>query len=808
MKKFLLVVMTLYVTLFCTFSLNACSLIEHEPHVCEFETNWTYDNAYHYYKCKDTNCTEVSQKGEHAFVNGVCVCGYEEPHVCEFETNWTYDNAYHYYKCKGTNCTEVSQKGEHAFVNGVCVCGYEDSTYVPPITTIDFTELFDIENVTITVAVMSDTEEFSSISTKKIDGNKWVEESLLTGSKIIYYFDGESFFVDGTSADISYYFSLVDIAYLLASKGSSFIELEDGVYYAESIEISETYLKDVIICVVDDKINAIQMGVGGENEGEVLVYTFSDYGTTDIAELEMEEPSFFSQLFNIENATITITIEENTFEGGDSIEMASRKIDGNRWVETSLGFDAETYLPIDVVSYFDGENLYVDGVLTDSSSHLSYIDIVFILAGCESYFIETEKGIYFAETVEHMGVVIYENVTITIVEDKIYTIEIIERDEVSESIILYTFSNYGTTEVIEPEFSEPSYFEELIKFDNATCEQYLKFTIDNDEYKQFVGCTKISGETWAEYVFNADDVNDYRIKYFDGTNLYCNGILNNNYISGNKLRIIKMLIGTAPQEDFNEIEEGVYFYSDSEGSFTIITQNDKLYRVEISYTDLDSDFLQEFGIQNAVLIYEFSDYETTNVVEPIIEEPTEFMNLFTFENVTVDLNFANSGLDSKWKIEGDKWCVNSIKSVIDNTVRSRAFYAFDGINYYYYNYVNNELQNEGSVIQEDGSFVELYNINKESFFEFMYYEDKFTALVQGNMTVYTAEEIDVFGITSETGTLFVWTDVEITVVDGRITKIQYTRERVEEDLNNGNYYSGTITYTFSDYGTTVVEFYE
>ena len=43
-----------------------------------FETAWTYDTSYHWHKCTDEGCTEVSDKAPHNFVNGVCECGAKE----------------------------------------------------------------------------------------------------------------------------------------------------------------------------------------------------------------------------------------------------------------------------------------------------------------------------------------------------------------------------------------------------------------------------------------------------------------------------------------------------------------------------------------------------------------------------------------------------------------------------------------------------------------------------------------------------------------------------------------------------------
>lgn len=53
-------------------------------HVCEFETEWTYDSEYHWHKCSDINCEEIKDKAAHNYgADGMadkCVdCGHKNP---------------------------------------------------------------------------------------------------------------------------------------------------------------------------------------------------------------------------------------------------------------------------------------------------------------------------------------------------------------------------------------------------------------------------------------------------------------------------------------------------------------------------------------------------------------------------------------------------------------------------------------------------------------------------------------------------------------------------------------------------------
>lgn len=53
-------------------------------HVCEFETEWTYDGEYHWHKCSDMNCNEIKDKAAHDYgTDGTAekctVCGSKNP---------------------------------------------------------------------------------------------------------------------------------------------------------------------------------------------------------------------------------------------------------------------------------------------------------------------------------------------------------------------------------------------------------------------------------------------------------------------------------------------------------------------------------------------------------------------------------------------------------------------------------------------------------------------------------------------------------------------------------------------------------
>ena len=83
---------------------------------------------------KDPNCTEM---GEKTFVCTVCTKTKIEsiPTKHDFETKYSNNSAYHYYKCE--HCSETTEKIAHTFVSGVCVCGREESKVIETYLRVD-----------------------------------------------------------------------------------------------------------------------------------------------------------------------------------------------------------------------------------------------------------------------------------------------------------------------------------------------------------------------------------------------------------------------------------------------------------------------------------------------------------------------------------------------------------------------------------------------------------------------------------------------------------------------------------------------
>lgn len=81
---------------------------------------WEYDDKSHTGVCAACGVYEVS--GDHEFVDGDCICGYENPHKAT--TTYGKDGTNHWFTCAVQGCTEHKFKETaHQLVEGACVCG-------------------------------------------------------------------------------------------------------------------------------------------------------------------------------------------------------------------------------------------------------------------------------------------------------------------------------------------------------------------------------------------------------------------------------------------------------------------------------------------------------------------------------------------------------------------------------------------------------------------------------------------------------------------------------------------------------------
>lgn len=93
-KKILNFALAICLIIPCMLGLSACG-----EHVCSWETAWTTNETEHWHKCKDKNCTEVKDKENHTWNDGVIVTEATELAngtkkftctVCEYEKTESY----------------------------------------------------------------------------------------------------------------------------------------------------------------------------------------------------------------------------------------------------------------------------------------------------------------------------------------------------------------------------------------------------------------------------------------------------------------------------------------------------------------------------------------------------------------------------------------------------------------------------------------------------------------------------------------------------------------------------------------------
>ena len=110
-KKFLSFILAMCFVLPCMFALTACQ------YFCEMETEWTYDNTHHWHACKFNDCTEVSDRAEHEWDNGVNTGdGCEKTYTCK--------------QCAATKVEEVILTVNSEWDNALSMSGVDNMEYM------------------------------------------------------------------------------------------------------------------------------------------------------------------------------------------------------------------------------------------------------------------------------------------------------------------------------------------------------------------------------------------------------------------------------------------------------------------------------------------------------------------------------------------------------------------------------------------------------------------------------------------------------------------------------------------------------
>ena len=210
MKRQLSLVVSLLVLAVMVFSLAACNTEKKHEHT--YGETWSSDSTSHWKNatCSDNDeCKSATAEfAAHSFNGDSCsVCGYTKTvkpveHIHSYSSSWTSDETHHWHAayCTGADdcATAVSDKAEHAFVDGKCVCGKEEAAAADGTEANPFA--FTVPGtVTVSYAENADPVWYAFTATE----TKTVRVVFSAGAVMGYYVDGALTYTENvTSVDI------------------------------------------------------------------------------------------------------------------------------------------------------------------------------------------------------------------------------------------------------------------------------------------------------------------------------------------------------------------------------------------------------------------------------------------------------------------------------------------------------------------------------------------------------------------------------------------------------------------------------
>ncbi len=346
------------------------------------------------------------------------------------------------------------------------------------------------------------------------------------------------------------------------------------------------------------------------------------------------------------------------------------------------------------------------------------------------------------------------------------------------------FSAYGTTAVTLPTILiDPDEWRGYFEIDNFTATMVQKF--DYEEYDLHTVTNEVLKRGDGKWLFTSDNYSyndtlylNFAV-YFDGTNAYVNGVIDNEEDNCAEMFSVNFTWFEYYLASFTETAPGVFEaalintdYGTLYKDVRIVVQDGKLASVSYKTENTQYRYHEEYT-------FTFSSIGTTVVDGTGYAEPPVWNTYFNLDNVTVKQTFmveyedqtVQGATDTTWKIDGDRWVL------VEETVgeNDKVVY-FDGTNGYY---------NGQAMDVRDYSFEQR---GGAPFKQFISYETSFSKTTTGDSTIYYADEIVFYGVLK-------YTDIEIVVENGRV---------VSQTLTYNGVYAYTYTYTFTDYGTTVV----
>ena len=115
-KKILSFMLALGMIVPCLFGLTACQT------TCEMETEWSYDETYHWHACKSNICKEVADKAQHEWDNGKV--------TTLAENGETGEKTYTCKQCSATKTEEVRLTVTSGWENAFSLHGVDNMQYI------------------------------------------------------------------------------------------------------------------------------------------------------------------------------------------------------------------------------------------------------------------------------------------------------------------------------------------------------------------------------------------------------------------------------------------------------------------------------------------------------------------------------------------------------------------------------------------------------------------------------------------------------------------------------------------------------
>lgn len=288
---------------------------------------------------------------------------------------------------------------------------------------------------------------------------------------------------------------------------------------------------------------------------------------------------------------------------------------------------------------------------------------------------------------------------------------------------------------------------------------------------------------------------DSPVVYFDGKDAYENGTLN-DVASYHKSEFLLHADFSAYESSFTQAASGVYEANEIKAdgvtykNARVTTENGKIASLSVT-----AEFFFGGTVQTEKISYVFSDWGKTAFDGTKYTTPSPWSTYFLWANVTVcktmtydkDGTTMTSDLQTTWEIEGEKWLCRQDYMAVDGQVMTMTTVYYDG--------------KKGYVDGEESENFEWYHCRYDGILGCLEgLESVFEKTEQSETTVlYTAKSITLYGVTT-------YANVQITVRNGRIVKIEYDIENAVMDGDSGEIYSGRCAYVFSDYGTTKIDY--